>query len=89
MAKTTKTTQNTGKPSWIKNAATAVKYSATDLFSEKVPFTTNTVRNTIDNVRDLTTWVKQNNPFRSTSGSKDSTIRHIQNSAKRGFKAIK
>lgn len=89
MAKTTKTTQNTGKPSWMKNAATAVKFSAAELFSEKVPFVTNTARNAIDNTRELASWVKQNNPFRATSGSKDPLIRQIQNSAKRGLKAAK
>ena len=39
--------QTNTRPSWAKNAAKSVKYTAEEVVSNRMPFTTNTVRNMI------------------------------------------
>lgn len=79
--------QTNTRPSWAKNAAKSVKYTAEEVVSNRMPFTTNTVRNMIDTGKDMSDWLKRNNPFKSVSGSKDPMIRRITNAAKRTFDA--
>ena len=81
--------QTDTRPSWAKNAAKSVAYSAQEIVTNRTPFITNTVRNFIDNGKDMTDWLKRNNPFKSTSASKDTIVRNISNSARKVFEAGK
>lgn len=75
--------QTNTRPSWAKNAAKAVSYSAQEIMQNRAPFVTNTAVNAVETVKDMRDWLKRNNPFKSTSGAKEPLMRQIVTNAKK------
>lgn len=75
--------QTNTRPSWAKNAAKAVTYSAQEIMQNRAPFVTNTAVNAVETVKDMRDWLKRNNPFKSTSGAKEPLMRQIVTNAKK------
>lgn len=73
----------------LKNAAKSTKYTAKQIFSDKTPYITGTVSSTLDAMRDIREWGRQNNPFKATNGNKDPLVRQILNTSKRAMKDAK
>lgn len=73
----------------LKNAAHATKYTASSILSDKIPYTTGTVSNTLEAVRDLREWGRQNNPFKAVNGNKDPLVRQIANTASKMMRDAK
>lgn len=79
--------QTNTRPSWAKNAAKAVSYSAQEIMQNRAPFVTNTAVNAVETVKDMRDWLKRNNPFKSTSGAKEPLMRQIVTNAKKTINA--
>ena len=47
----------------------SIKYTATELTIDRMPFTTNTVTNSINMAKDLREWTRRNNPFKAVNGN--------------------
>lgn len=71
---------------WTKNAAQAVRYTATDLTSEQAPFITTTISNAADAVKDMVDWIKRNTPDKSANSNKEPFIKRALNKSKDTFK---
>lgn len=67
----------------------SIKYSATELTIDRMPFTTNTVKNSIDMAKDLREWTRRNNPFKAVNGNKDPLVRQIATASMKGLRAAK
>lgn len=69
--------------------AKAVKYTATELISDRMPFTTSTIQTSIDMAKDLREWTRRNNPFKAVNGNKDPLVRQIATASMKGLRAAK
>ena len=67
----------------------SIKYSATELTIDRMPFTTNTVTNSINMAKDLHEWTRRNNPFKAVNGNKDPLVRQIATASMKGLRAAK
>lgn len=67
----------------------SIKYSATELTIDRMPFTTNTVTNSINMAKDLREWTRRNNPFKAVNGNKDPLVRQIATASMKGLRAAK
>ena len=71
----------------IAEGARSIKYTAQELTIDRMPFTTNTVTNTLNMAKDLREWTRRNNPFKAVNGNKDPLVRQIANASMKGLKA--
>ena len=72
----------------LKNAAKGTKYTASQIFSDKTPYISSTMANTMNAARDVKEWARINNPFKANNG-KDPLIRQMMNSARKLTKNVK
>lgn len=72
----------------LKNAAKGTKYTASQIFSDKTPYISSTMANTMNAARDVKEWARINNPFKANNG-KDPLIRQMMNSARKLTKNAK
>lgn len=73
----------------IVEGARSIKYTAQELTIDRMPFTTNTVKNSLEMAKDLREWTRRNNPFKPVNGNKDPLVRQIANASMKGLRAVK